>query len=71
VTGQWIPAKEAAEKLGVSERTVRRSIQDGTIPGRRIGKRLLFVERAYVEAKEQSNHRYLLAHNGTYRTENA
>ncbi|AGC43303.1 hypothetical protein MYSTI_01974 [Myxococcus stipitatus DSM 14675] len=38
---QLVTARRAAEVLGVNERTVRRRIQDGTIPARQVGKRLL------------------------------
>lgn len=40
----------AAERAGVSERTVRRWIADGRLAGYRVGPRLLRVDRAELDA---------------------
>ena len=47
---QRISLQEAAEILGVSTKTVRRYIADGSLPAERIQSRLLRVRRADVEA---------------------
>jgi len=41
---------EAAESIGVSKRTIRRRIADGSLPAYRIGPRLIKVDRTAVEA---------------------
>jgi excisionase family DNA binding protein len=50
---KWITIADAAERLSVSPRTIRRFISDGRLPGYRIGGprgRLLRVEQADVDA---------------------
>jgi len=42
----WLSVDEAARLLGVSERTVRRHAAAGTLPSRRIGRRLLIAAEA-------------------------
>ena len=42
----WCSVDEAARLLGVSERTVRRAVQRGELPHRRVGRRLLIARRA-------------------------
>lgn len=46
---QYLSLAEAADRLGVSPRTVRRMIADGTIAGYRIRTRMLRVTAADVE----------------------
>lgn len=50
MSAQRISIQEAAAVLGVSDKTVRRYIADGTLPAERINKRLLRVRREDVEA---------------------
>lgn len=38
---QLVSVSDAARALGVDPRTVRRRVQDGSIPARRVGRRLL------------------------------
>src|SRR4051812_3741216 len=47
---RWADLDEAAEYLGVSPLTVRRRIADGTIPGHRLGRRVLRVDLNEVDA---------------------
>ncbi len=44
-----VPIATAAEVYGVSPKTVRRRIADGTIPAHRLGPRLIRVDLADVE----------------------
>jgi excisionase family DNA binding protein len=44
----WIPPKDVAAYLGVHERTVLRLVRSGDLKARRIGKRLLRVDRSSV-----------------------
>jgi excisionase family DNA binding protein len=37
----WLSVAEAAERLGCHPRTVYDGVQDGTVPGRRVGRRVL------------------------------
>lgn len=43
------PVKEAAEKTGLSQKTIHRRIADGTLKARRVGRRWL-VSAASLEA---------------------
>jgi len=45
-----ISLQQAAGDLGVSVKTIRRWIANGTLPAERVGPRLLRVNRADVEA---------------------
>ena len=47
---RYIDKREAAAYFGVSERTVSRWIADGTLPTRKIGKRLVRIDIADLEA---------------------
>nr|WP_274622823.1 helix-turn-helix domain-containing protein [Myxococcus fulvus] len=38
---QLVSAREAARVTGVNEATIRRRVRDGSLPARRVGKRLL------------------------------
>jgi excisionase family DNA binding protein len=42
----WLSLSEAAELLGVNERTVRREVERGRLDHRRIGRRLLIAAEA-------------------------
>ena len=42
---KWLAIKKAAEHLDISDKTVRRMIARGDLKARRIGKRLLRVDR--------------------------
>lgn len=46
----YVSLAQAAEHVGVSERTIRRWIADGRLAGYRVGPRLLRVDRAELEA---------------------
>lgn len=46
----FISIAEAANHLGVSTKTIRRRIADGTLVARRIGPRLIRVDAASLEA---------------------
>lgn len=41
---RWASMEDAARYLGVSSRTIRRRIADGTIPAKRFGPRLVRVD---------------------------
>jgi excisionase family DNA binding protein len=49
VEKRYYPVNQAAEKLGVAPITIYRGVDNGTIPGKRVGSRLLipssFVDR--------------------------
>ena len=45
----WLTLQEAAALLRVSTATMHRRLHDGTLPGRRIGRRWLFL-RSEIEA---------------------
>ena len=47
---KYVTTTQAAELLGVSSRTIRRYIADGTLSGYRVGPRNLRVALAEVEA---------------------
>ena len=42
----WLSIRETATELGVSERTVRRAIDRGELPHRRVGRRVLIDREA-------------------------
>lgn len=46
---RWVSIAEAAEYAGVSDKTIRRRIADGSLPARRLGRRLLRVELADID----------------------
>lgn len=46
----WLSLTEAAEELGVTDRTLRRKIASGDLPAYRMGPRLVRVKRADLEA---------------------
>ena len=48
--GDCLRVKEVAERLAVSEQTVRNMVKDGTLQCVRIGKRGIRIPRAAVEA---------------------
>ena len=41
---RWINQREAAEYLGITDRTLRRMIADGRLPAYRLGPRLLRID---------------------------
>ncbi len=47
---RWATLPEAAEHMQVNVTTVRRLIAKGTIPGYRLGKRIIRVDLAEVDA---------------------
>lgn len=47
---RWINQREAAEYFGVTDRTIRRWIADGTLPAQRVGKKLLRIDIAVLDA---------------------
>jgi excisionase family DNA binding protein len=46
----WVTIPDAAAHLGVSVKTIRRRISDGSLVARRFGPRLIRVELASVDA---------------------
>lgn len=50
---RYAPLKEAAEYLGVTDRTIRQMIADGRLTGYRSGKRLVRVDLNEVDAAMQ------------------
>lgn len=48
-TRQLLSIGQAAEYAGISTKTVRRRIADGSLPGYRAGKRLIRVDQADVD----------------------
>lgn len=46
----WCSMEEAAQILGVSVKTIRRRIADGTLVAKRFGPRILRVDRTSVQA---------------------
>ncbi len=46
---QWVTINAAAECMGVSPKTIRRRIADGSLPAWRVGPRLIRVNLADVE----------------------
>lgn len=49
-TGSMLSIAEAAARRGVSAKTIRRRISDGTLKAVRLGPRLIRVDRASLEA---------------------
>lgn len=47
---EMLTVDEAAGRLGKTPATVRRWFNEGRLPGRRVGERVILVERASVEA---------------------
>lgn len=47
---RWLTQAEAAEYLSTTDRTVRRMIADGSLPAHRLGKRMIRIDRADVDA---------------------
>ncbi|MGH3261435.1 MAG: helix-turn-helix transcriptional regulator [Trebonia sp.] len=45
----WVTIATAAERLGLSTKSVRRRIADGTLPAYRIGPRLIRLDSADVD----------------------
>jgi excisionase family DNA binding protein len=45
----WVTIAAAAERLGLSTKSVRRRIADGTLPAYRIGPRLIRLDSADVD----------------------
>lgn len=50
VSKRLVAITVAADHFGISERTVRRRIADGTITGYRVGPRLIRVDLAQIDA---------------------
>lgn len=46
----WVTIPDAAEHLGVSVKTIRRRISDGSLVAKRFGPRLIRVDLAAVDA---------------------
>ena len=49
VTKEWLSSKEAASRIGVTQRTLYRFIDEGQIPAYRIG-RVIRLQRPDVES---------------------
>lgn len=47
---RWMTQAEAADYLGVTERTIRRYIAEGQLRGYRLGRRALRLDQADVDA---------------------
>jgi excisionase family DNA binding protein len=47
---RYVSMDAAAEELGVSERTVRRMISEGHLPGYRVGKRVIRIKREDLDS---------------------
>lgn len=50
-TRQWASLAAGAKHLGVSEKTLRRMIASGAVPGYRFGPRLMRVDLNEVDAR--------------------
>lgn len=50
---RWVSQQEAAEYLGVTDRTIRQMIADGRLTGYRSGARLVRVDLNEVDAAMQ------------------
>ena len=46
----WGTVKEAAQRTGLNQMTIRRYINDGILPARRVGVKLIQVNMADVDA---------------------
>jgi excisionase family DNA binding protein len=44
-----IGVREAVERLAVSEKTIRRGIADGTLPARRVGRKVIRIQVADLD----------------------
>lgn len=49
-TPQWVRIKTASAITGLSEKTIRRRIADGTIPARRVGPRSIVIPSAALDS---------------------
>ena len=49
VTKEWLSSKEAASRIGITQRTLYRFIDEGQIPAYRIG-RVIRLQRPAVES---------------------
>ena len=49
VTKEWLSSKEAASRIGITQRTLYRFIDEGQIPAYRIG-RVIRLQRSDVES---------------------
>lgn len=50
-TRRWLSQREAAEELGVTDRTIRNYIRSGTLSGRRLrGSNLIRIDRNEIDA---------------------
>lgn len=49
VTAKWVTMRAAADHLGVSTKTIRRRIIDGTIKAKKFGPRLIRVDMSTLE----------------------
>lgn len=47
---RWVDQREAAEYLGVTDRTIRRFIAEGRLPGYRLGNKMLRLDVADLDA---------------------
>lgn len=50
VESRYVPLKEGADYLSITEQSLRRFIAEGRIPGYRLGKRALRVDRHDLDA---------------------
>lgn len=48
-SADWVPLREAAEREGVNQVTIRRMIDRGEVQGKRFGDRLIRVNMASLE----------------------
>ncbi len=53
---EYLTPQEVAEKLRIHERTVRRLLADGKLPGQRIGARKWRVSAAALKAYMEGGH---------------
>lgn len=59
VAEEWITVAEAARRLSVSQKTIRRWINDGSVMGRRFGKRMVRVRVESLELLGRDVHKYV------------